>query len=145
MTVHLIKMSVGVESVDHLARIQAERLLRARRQGVEPVLRHFTRNTPKQAGDLVNGGSIYWVIRGFVRVRQGLGDIERHADDDGRPLCALCLDPVLVKTELRAHKPFQGWRYLRAEEAPPDVRAAEGSAPGIPEEMAAELRSLGLL
>ncbi len=145
MSVHLIKMCVGIRSVDHLVERQADRLEQARQRGEVPTLRHVTRHMPRRAAELLDGGSLYWVIKGFVRVRQRLTTIDRIVNEEGRPSCALILDPKLVKTELRPCKPFQGWRYLAGEKAPPDAtRAARGPAE-VPSELAAELRALGLL
>lgn len=145
MTVHLIKMCVGVEDVAHLAELQAGRLRQERRRGEPAVLRHYTRQTPRRAAELVDGGSLFWVIRGFVRVRQNILDVERCLDADGRPRCALALSPDLFGVRRRAFKPFQGWRYLRAEDAPPDNGPASEGFDGVPPELAAELRELGLL
>ena len=145
MTVHLVKMCVGTDSVEDLAGYHARRLAQAKKRGDPPVLHHFTRNTPRRADELLDGGSLYWVIRGFVRVRQKLVVVERMPDPEGRPRCALGMEPRLIRTELRAHKPFQGWRYLSVEEAPPDVSLAITDNGDLPEEMAEELKSLGLL
>jgi hypothetical protein len=145
MTVHLKKMAVGVDSVAHLAEIQAARLEAARRRGEVPALRHITRHRPRRAEELLDGGSLYWVIKGFVQVRQAFVGIERVIDAKGRPSCALVLDPDLVRLAFRAHKPFQGWRYLAERDAPSDARPLSHGGDGMPTEMAAELRSLGLL
>jgi len=125
MTLHLIKLSVGVDDVDHLARIQAQRLADARRQGVAPELKHVTRHTPRQADAIIDGGSIYWVIKGFIRARQRIVAIRPFDRRDGRPACALVLDAKLVRTELRSFRPFQGWRYLAARLPPPGNASPE--------------------
>lgn len=143
--IHLTKMAVGIDSISHLAEVQARRLRQAEESGAEPVLRHITRNTPRRAAELIDGGSIYWVIRGFIQVRQALADIVEHTDSDGEPACALVLDPHLVRTELRPARPFQGWRYLTADKAPPDIRENGAAGGDLPPEMADELRALGLL
>jgi hypothetical protein len=145
VTVHLVKMAVGVESIPHLEEIQARRLRLAAEAGGPAVLRHVTRNTPRRAEEIVDGGSIYWVIRGFIQVRQAIVEIAEHADSDGTPACALVLAPHVVRTELRPMRPFQGWRYLLAEKAPPDLRPNGTAAGGLPPELAEELRALGLL
>ncbi|MDP6788594.1 MAG: DUF1489 domain-containing protein [Rhodospirillales bacterium] len=145
MTVHMKKMAVGVDSIAHLADIQASRLERARRRGEVPALRHITRHRPKRADELVDGGSLYWVIKGFVQVRQAFVGIEGGVDAKGRPSCALVLDPDLARVTFRAHKPFQGWRYLSVGDAPSDAPPAADGGHGMPSEMAAELRALGLL
>ena len=145
MTVHLIKLSVGVDDVRHLAGIQASRLMDARRPGEDAELKHITRNTPKKAAEILEGGSIYWVIRGFIRARQPIADIRPFKRDDGRPACALVLDPGLVRTQLRSFRAFQGWRYLAAEDAPPDAPTSDGPSDEVPVELMKELKGLGLI
>jgi hypothetical protein len=145
MTVHLIKLSVGVEDVEHLARIQAKRLADAKRKGQKADLKHVTRHAPRRVDEVLDGGSIYWVIKGFIRARQRLLDIRPVTRSDGEPACALVLDPRLVTTELRGFRPFQGWRYLAPERAPADGPGPGETADGVPEAMMAELKGLGLL
>lgn len=145
MSIHLIKLCVGVRDVAHLGYIQARRLERARLRGEEPRLIHVTRNRPRRADEISKGGSIYWVIKGFVRVRQGIVAFDKVTNAEGRPSCALVFDENLVRTELMAFRPFQGWRYLSAVKAPPDAPAIEGAIHGMPLDMAQELRVLGLL
>jgi hypothetical protein len=119
---HLIKLSVGPKDVAALAALQAERLR------TDPPLRAWTRMFPKRQAEILDGGSIYWVVAGFVRVRQRILDIREEQWDDATPCAGLVLDPVLVPVAARPMKPFQGWRYLKPEEAPPDV--AQGAAAG---------------
>lgn len=145
MTLHLIKLSVGVDDVEHLARLQARRLADAGRRGEAKELKHVTRNTPRRANHILDGGSIYWVIKGFIRVRQAIIGLRPVKRGDGRPACALVLDPSLLRTELRRFRPFQGWRYLAAGDAPPDAPHSGASSDGVPEAMAVELKGLGLL
>jgi len=137
----MLKLSVGVKEVAQLRAIQT---LRA---AADPPLRHQTRMMPKRRDDILDGGSIFWVIGGFVQLRQRLLDIIEDRWDDGTPCAGLVLDPVLVPVEARPVKAFQGWRYLDAASAPPDV-AAMREAPGaqaMPAAMLRELRSLGLI
>ncbi len=138
-TLHLMKLSVGTDDVDHLADFQRRRL------AANGVLWHLTRSTPKRAAELVEGGSIYWVVRGRIIVRQRLLGFEPHVDDEARPRCRILLDPVLVRTAPRALRPFQGWRYLPAADAPADL-PGDGAEAGdaLPPEMIEELRALGL-
>ncbi len=138
---HLIKLSVGPRD------LAALRLIQERRRESDPPLRHLTRMMPKRAEDLLNGGSIYWVIAGLLCARQQLLDIQSQPGADGTPHCALILHPELVPVEARRMKPFQGWRYLPAEAAPADLRGgAEASgAEAMPEAMRRELQLLCLL
>ncbi|MEE8189858.1 MAG: DUF1489 domain-containing protein [Kiloniellales bacterium] len=139
MTQHLIKLSVGSESVETLARWQAERRKRLGR------VFHMTRMMPRRRAELLAGGSIYWVIRGRVRARQRLIGIERGANEAGEPRTLLFLDRKLVRTLPWPHRPFQGWRYLLPEDAPPDLDDLPAGARDLPPDMAAELLELGLL
>lgn len=143
MAVHLVKMAVGVDDVDALRAIQARRL-RAREDGAAAVVCHRTRFRPRRARVVVAEGSIYWVIKGYIQVRQRVKEIAAVIGDDGDPRCELRLDPMLVRTEPRPVRPFQGWRYLDERAAPPDLMfGSAGDEP--PPEMATELRRLGLL
>ena len=144
MTLHLIKLCVGAESIASLAAWQKKRLAELRKKGRKPELVHVTRQTPKRAEELLDDGSLYWVIRGYVAVRQKLIDIRPARAKDGIPRCALVYDSELVPTVRRAHRPFQGWRYLKPQDAPLDIRAIKG-AKGLPEALRAELSELGLL
>lgn len=143
MTVHLIKMAVGVTSTAHLAALQKGRLIKGKRGA--PRLRHVTRNMPRRKGELLDGGSIYWVIRGLIRVRQRVIALDRLAEEDARPRCAIGLDTTLVRVNPRSRGPFQGWRYLEATDAPSDLEGHDGDDIDMPDEMAVALRDLGLI
>jgi hypothetical protein len=139
---HLIKLSVGPRDVGQL------RALQARRLEADPPLRHQTRSMPKRAAEiLAAGGSIYWVVGGFLQVRQRLLDIREAKWEDGTACAALILDPDLVPVEARPQKPFQGWRYLPPEAAPPDIRPGTEArgVDDLPARLRQELRKLGLL
>lgn len=138
MTLHLIKLSVGVEDVDHLRRLQRQR---RKERGVSVF---YTRNTPRRAEELLDGGSIYWVIKGFVRAHQLLKGFTSTVSDEGQPLCVVKYHPMLVPTLLMPKRPFQGWRYLETKDAPPDRKGLD-LAEDLPPRMVEELRALGLL
>ena len=136
---HLIKLSVGTEDIEDLAAWQARRVAQFGRAF------HRTRMTPRRKEELLNGGSIYWIIKGYVRARQRLLDIEAAVDENGRPCNLLILNTELVRTVPRAHRAFQGWRYLAPEDAAPDLDSVPGSLAEMSPEMAAELHELGLI
>jgi hypothetical protein len=137
---HLLKMAVGIGDVDELRRFRAARL---RERGVSWV---YTRNHPRRAAEVLAGGSIYWVIRGQIRVRQLVAGFRAERDDNGRGYCQIEVDPDLIETLWRPWRPFQGWRYLTPADAPPDRPGGiSGGDEAIPAAMLAELRSLGLL
>lgn len=147
MTVHLIKLSVGVESVEHLVQLQEARLALAKSRGAPGVLSHVTRHMPRRRDEVLDGGSIFWVIRGFIRARQRIVDLVETTNGEGKPACAIVLDPALIRTTLEPFRPFQGWRYLDVARAPGDASATadDGDVNQLPPEMAAELRDLGLV
>jgi hypothetical protein len=138
---HLIKLSVGPKDVAQLAAIQA------RRAQEDPPLRHRTRMFPRRATEILAGGSIYWVVSGWVQVRQRILDIREEQWEDGSSCAGLVLDPTLVPVAARPQKPFQGWRYLAADAAPPDVRAGQAAKglDALPAKLRDELRALGLI
>lgn len=139
MALNLIKLAVGAEDLESVARFQARRRRELGR------LLHCTRMMPRRRDELLDGGSIYWVIRGLVRARQRILGIEAATDREGRAMTALVLDPELIRTEPRSQRAFQGWRYLTAEQAPRDLGQAVDGLEEMPPDMIAELRALGLI
>ena len=139
MTLHLIKLSVGSEDVEGLARWQAQARTKGRR------VYHTTRMMPRRRAELLAGGSIYWVIKGLVASRQRLLGIERTSYADGSLATLLLLDPAHVRVVPTPHRPFQGWRYLEGADAPADLDELGGAVADMPPELLAELRQLGLL
>jgi hypothetical protein len=147
MSVHLLKMCVGIDSVAQLRKAQARRLEAMAARGEEPVLRHWTRNTPRRADEVIDGGSLYWIIKGAIRVRQRITAIEQAENAGANKKCALVLAPELVETMPAPARPMQGWRYLDPSSAPVDLSDAP-SVDGLeemPEPMVRELRDLGLI
>ncbi|MBV9043686.1 MAG: DUF1489 domain-containing protein [Alphaproteobacteria bacterium] len=144
MTLHIIKLCVGVDTVEELATWQAGRIRDQKKRKVKaPELMHVTRMTPKRKDEILNGGSLYWVIKGQIAVRQRILDL-RAVTKGGTPHCGIVYDPKLVPLQRRAHRAFQGWRYLEPKDAPPDARGGKGMA-NLPEELQRELVDLGLL
>lgn len=137
MALHILKLCVGVAEVDELVDWQRRRLKTQRE------LFHTTRMMPKRREELLDGGSLYWVIKGRVQCRQRLTDIVPFTDDEGVGRCRLMLDPEIVLTRAQPRRAFQGWRYLVPADAPADLAASETA--DLPPEMRAELAELGLL
>jgi hypothetical protein len=141
VSVHLVKLCVGVESVRELADWQRLHLAECRAAGLKAELVHVTRQTPKRAAEIVKDGSIFWVIKGAVVVRQRVIALRPTIRDD-HPACAIVCNPQLVRTVPFPRAPFQGWRYLRPQDAPPDIAAVGGD---LPVDLKIELAKLGLL
>ena len=114
MTIHMVKLCVGAESIDDMIAWQTRQM----KTLPNPV--HHTRVYPKQADEMLKGGSIYWVVKRAIRFRQRIIDIRKVDDENGRALCELHFDPELVQTYAQPKRPFQGWRYLKPADAPRD-------------------------
>jgi hypothetical protein len=145
MALHLIKLCVGCDSVRELEGWIKQRLKDKRKRGEKPEHVHRTRMVPKRAAELVDGGSLYWVIRGEVVCRQRILDVRPFRDKDGIGRCGLVLDPKVILVAPRPHRAFQGWRYLAAKDAPRDLEKATPGAAAMPEKLRRELRELGLM
>lgn len=101
--------------------------------------------SPKRVDELLDGGSLYWVIKGMVAAREKILDIQAVIDAEGQKRCALILDGALVEVAPRPQRAFQGWRYLDAAAAPEDLAASSAAAKDMPEALRRELRALGLI
>jgi hypothetical protein len=140
MTLHLLKLCVGVESIAELRAFT--RMRRARAPGVHA---HVTRMVPTRTVELLDGGSLYWVIKGQISARQRLIGIEPFVDSAGVKRCALQLDDEVVALRPQPHRAFQGWRYLTPADAPPDLDSVAAGLDEMPEALRRELSDLGLL
>ena len=138
---HLIKLSVGTEGVSDLADWQ--KTVAARTSDGLP--RHVTRMWPKREDEVLNGGSIYWVIKGLVQCRQKILRLDEAEGQDGIRRCAIVLDPALIRTTTAPKRPFQGWRYLPVSDAPADLPANRQDEDSLPPELAGALADIGVL
>jgi hypothetical protein len=145
MTLHLLKLCVGCDSIQDLEEwIEENRALHRRlKRPYEQT--HTTRMVPKRAEEILDGGSLFWVIRGQVACRQSLIAIRPFTDAEGIGRCHLVLEPTVVPVEPRPYRPFQGWRYLDAKDAPRDLGQASGEVGEMPESLRRELAELGLI
>ncbi len=138
---HLIKLSVGTTSVEGLAAWHKTR----RAQGPDCLPRHVTRMWPRRAAEVLDGGSIYWVIQGLVQCRQRILRFDEATGSDGIRRCAIVLDPHLVRTATARKRPFQGWRYLDPADAPPDLPRTRRNEDALPADLSAALADIGVI
>ncbi|MGE3302398.1 MAG: DUF1489 family protein [Hyphomonadaceae bacterium] len=141
MTVHIVKLCVGADSVEEIAAWQKEQVKRARKARNKPMPVCGTRAWPKRRDEVLDGGSLYWVVRGIVVVRQRILAIDDVTDDHGQR-CGLYLDKELVRTAPQPRRAFQGWRYLEAKDAPSDLADLKGGAE-LPEDLRRQLAEIG--
>lgn len=142
MTLHLIKLCVGVDSVEDLEAYRAADIARAKARGEVAVSRHVTRMTPKRAEELLDGGSLYWVIKRVIQCRQRILSLDEVDGKDGIRRCAIVMDTEIIRTAPAPRRPFQGWRYLKAEDAPADLSVATGGLE-LPDELRRKLIEIG--
>jgi hypothetical protein len=143
MSVNIIKLCVGAASIEDLADWQKRQTLRRKALGVDPRPVCDTRMTPKRADEVTAGGSLYWVIKGVILVRQVIEDIETVDDGGERSRCEFILNPRLIRTAPLRRKAFQGWRYFPPKDAPSDLTISEGGE-ALPDDLRAELIELGV-
>ncbi|MEY8801433.1 DUF1489 family protein [Leisingera sp. XS_AS12] len=139
--INLVKLSVGTESVDGLMAWQAMR----RAELPEGLPRHVTRMWPKREAELLNGGSIYWVIKGLIQCRQRILRLDELRGEDGIRRCAIVLDPQIHRTHTAQKRPFQGWRYLKPEDTPADLPAGKKQEDPLPPELSQALAEIGVI
>ncbi|KUJ76346.1 DUF1489 family protein [Ruegeria profundi] len=139
--VNLIKLSVGSESVDSLIAWQDS----YRQRFDDRLPRHVTRMWPKREAEILNGGSIYWVIKGVVQCRQRILRLDEVRGEDGIRRCAIVLDPDVVRTQNALKRPFQGWRYLQPEDTPADLPKSRAQDDALPDDLNRALAEIGVL
>ena len=140
-SINLIKLSVGTDSVDNLAEWHRQ----TRAQMPDGLPRHVTRMWPKREAEILNGGSIYWVIKGLIQCRQKVLRLDEVIGSDGIRRCAIVLDPELHRTQSAIKRPFQGWRYLKSEDSPPDLPKGRASEDPLPEDLNRALAEIGVI
>ena len=138
---NIVKLSVGSENIAMLKEWQ-----QARREQLKiKYSLHITRMWPKREKELLDGGSIYWVIKGAIQLRQQLIGFDEIIGADGIRRCGFKLDPELIPTTKALRRPFQGWRYLKSEDSPSDLSTNREADDDLPEEMQQTLARLGVL
>lgn len=131
---HLTKVAVGCADVETLARLQAERF------GADAA--SLTRFMPKRADELI-GGSMFWIIKHRIVARQRIMSLAM-LDTPWGTKCRIGLEAGPVRVQPVPKKAHQGWRYMIADDAPPDLGAA-ADADALPLGMVRELQALWIL
>ena len=144
MAVNLIKLCVGISSIEELESLQLNRRRQRLAADGEALNIHVTRNTPKRATEIIGKGSLYWVIKRHVVARQLIVDI-RSTNIEGKKHCAIILQSEIIRTGPKPCRPFQGWRYLESSDSPADLSTTAVRSDDMPYRLQDELRSLGLL
>ena len=139
--VNLIKLCVGAESFEDQAGWIAQRMAAA---GPDYLPKHVTRMWPKREAEILNGGSLFWVIKGAIQARQKIVRLDEVIGKDGVRRCAIVMEPDLIRTKSAIRRPFQGWRYLKPDDAPADLPKSREADDSLPKKLALALAELGL-
>ena len=134
MALHLIKLCVGCDTVEELVD------WRRTHTAGQPDWRLRTRQTPKRAAELMDGGSVYRVFKGMILCRQAVLGVETVGESQ-QARCEIVLSPLIVRVAPTPRRAFQGWRYLEGKDAPPDLGGGDIGA--MPPELAIQLRAIG--
>ena len=137
---HLIKLCVGIDSIEDLIAWRAQN----NPKGLESLSQHVTRMWPKRESELLAGGSIYWIIKGTIQARQRITGLEERIGADGIRRCAIMMDPKIIRTTHAMRRPFQGWRYLKADDAPADLGHQRPSDDALPHDLSQALADIGV-
>ena len=128
--IHLVKLAVGADSL--------EDLLTWERQRTGDMSYIHTRHRPTRWEELINGGSLYWVIKGVILCRREIVSFEF---DEKANHWIVGLRSKNILTEAQPRRPFQGWRYLKASDVPRDLTEAEAD---LPPDMMKALKEAGV-
>lgn len=142
--VNLIKLCVGADAVEDLHAWQTRRRAEAEARGETFRPTHITRMWPRRAGEILNGGSLFWVFKGQVLARQRIVALEPRDGADGIRRCAIVMEDAIIRTQGVPRRPFQGWRYLSAADAPPDLAGTRAEDDDLPLDMRLALADIGL-
>ncbi len=142
---NLVKLCVGADGVEDQVEWTRRRLEERRRRGERLESLHVTRMWPRRSEEILGGGSLYWVFKGLVLARQEILAFEPVDRGDGIRRCGIVMAPVVVRTEARPRRPFQGWRYFDEADAPPDLVAGADAAADLPAELRRALGDLGVV
>ncbi|GGD44379.1 DUF1489 family protein [Sinisalibacter lacisalsi] len=138
--VNLVKLCVGCESVDDLARFQRERGM----GDPDWLPRHVTRMWPKREAELVAGGSLYWVVKGAILARQRILRLDEVIGQDGIRRCGIVMAREIHRTQTAPRRAFQGWRYLAPADAPADLPPGREGEEALPAELSSKLAEIGI-
>jgi hypothetical protein len=143
MVMNIVKLCVGVSSVEELETWRTEEITRRRAAGEPELIAHVTRMTPTKRTEIESGGSLYWVIAGVIQCRSEIVALEAVTGEDGIKRCAIMMMPELIRTAATPRRPFQGWRYLKPEDAPRDLSGPATGGEDLPIELRAKLLEIG--
>jgi hypothetical protein len=131
---HLTKVAFGITAIEQLA----ERL---RTRALDGPVSLTTRYLPKRHEEVVDGGSLYWILKHQLVARSpilGFGEAE-----GGK--VAIHIDPDLVLVAARPKRAHQGWRYLEAADAPVDLGGDADGLATMPPALVGKLAELALI
>lgn len=143
MPLHILKVAAGIGSLEHLRDVVQRYAYQDPELG--PIMHMSSRNRPKRADEIVEGGSMFWIIKRTVVARAPIIAIREEERFDGKTGCQFCIRPEIFATVPQPKRGFQGWRYYKDEDTPDDLITGDSDAGKGSPELAQELQELGLL
>lgn len=131
MPLHLTKIAYGMDSLTGLQAALARRT---------PAARLTTRYRPKRDQELA-GGSLYWIIAHRIVARSAILAFESRSDGK----TDIVIEPLARAVRPIPRRAHQGWRYLEAGDAPPDLTDLGTEGEELPPDLRAALAELDLL
>lgn len=143
MTVHFLKPALQIQDIYEFTQRQQIRMKQIDGKAAYPV---YTSRRPARQNDLLNNGSVYWIVKNHIQCRQAIHDILEIPGENGeKPAYVLLCDPQLIRTWPQPQRAFQGWRYLEPAKAPADIGPVRAEDTPPPPDMAKLLLEAGLL
>lgn len=144
MPLNMIKLAAGAESIESLSAWQEKVIAQRKAAGLSANPVHETRMMPKRGKEILDGGSMYWVIKHKICIRQRIIQIERIEIEGAPKFCLIHFDPQLVPVHIKRKRPFQGWRYLKSSDAPPDIDPSSPAPADTPIHLEIALKEAGV-
>ncbi len=142
MSVNLLKPALRAQDIYEVARRQPQWFAPYDDGMAFPV---WTSRKPARAHELINGGSVYWIVKNQIQLRQEILGIEEITEEGEKPSYLIMCAPELIRTQPMARRPFQGWRYLEPSNAPKDLGPVGEVDQTIDAALEKDLREAGLL
>ena len=142
---HILRTAVGIESLPQLYELQRH-FEHATPSGHKSVVM-TTRKRPSRCAELLDGGSVYWIIRHRVLCRQAILHMEDRDEPGETPATIIYLSPQIIKVQPRNKRAIQGWRYLQGWDRPKDIGPYDPKSrdDDLPDDIARAIHDIGVI
>lgn len=141
-TLNILRTAYQIPDIAELSEVQ--RHMRLEEYKGQPAVVTTTRRMPTRRGEVLDGGSIYWIIKNSIQCRQKILGMEMVEEDADSKYCRFYLDPQIVRVVPKRKRAVQGWRYLQGWDCPQDLGPYDPDN-ALPDHIEKELRDIGVL